>query len=898
MKKRLLFFTVSLLSLWQLRSQTTNGLSFDGANDYIACGNILTTSYTKEAWVMTNGGGLQNNFVSGGSAGQHALWAPNSYGYKLSGGHNGAWNQVQDAVALTLGTWYHIALTYDAATTTMKLYKNGVLTSSNTSVPAYGGGTMLQLGSYDPGGNLMNGSMDEVRIWNYARTATDIFNNMNCELNIPQSGLIAYYRFNQGIAAANNTGINTLTDLSGNNNTGTLNSFALNGATSNWILGSPVNPLPNVTASATNPVVCLGNQTTLNGGGASTYLWTGSVTDAVAFAPTVSGTYTVTGTDANGCINTAFTSITVNNLPTVTINVTNASVCLGNSTTLSGSGASTYVWTGSVTDAVAFAPSISDTYTVTGTDANGCSNTAVQSIVVNGLPNVTASVSNSVICSGNTVVFNGGGASTYIWTGGVTNNAAFSPTITDTYTVTGTDANGCINTAVTSITVNNLPTVTINVTNASVCLGNSTTLSGSGASTYTWTGSVTDAVAFAPAVTDTYTVTGTDANGCINTAVQTVVVNNLPNVTASVSNSVICSGNTVIFNGGGASTYIWSGGVTNNAAFSPTITDTYTVTGTDANGCINTAVTSITVNNLPTVTINVTNASVCLGNSTTLSGSGASTYTWTGSVTDAVAFAPAVTDTYTVTGTDANGCINTAVQTVVVNNLPNVTASVSNSVICSGNTVIFNGGGASTYTWTGGVTNNAAFSPTTTDTYTVTGTDANGCINTAIESVTVNTTPSVFATSNGSVICVGQTATLTAGGANTYSWSTTATSSVITITPGTTTSYTVTGTSNGCSDFVVVTQSVSVCTGITSNVNNSIFNVYPNPTNGLLNIKSTTDINLIEVVDFTGRVVVSEETQNVNSFILDIASLQNAIYLVRITNVEGSINQSRIVLQK
>ncbi|MBA3683601.1 MAG: LamG domain-containing protein, partial [Bacteroidetes bacterium] len=348
MKKRLLFFTVSLLSLWELRSQTTNGLSFDGANDYVACGNILTTSYTKEGWVLINAAAFQNNFISGGSAGQHALWAPASYSNKLSAGHNGAWNQVQDPVSLTLGTWYHIAVTYNAATTTLKLYKNGILTSSNTAVPAYGGGTLLQLGSYDPGGNLMNGSMDEVRIWNYARTGTDILNNMNCELNAPQTGLIAYYRFNQGIAAAANPGLTTLTDLSGSNNNGTLLNFALTGATSNWILGSPVNPLPNVTASATNSFVCLGNQTTLNGGGASTYIWTGSVTNAVAFAPTITATYTVTGTDVNGCKNKAVQTVVVNNLPVVTANVTNSVVCAGNLTTLSGGGALTYTWTGSV----------------------------------------------------------------------------------------------------------------------------------------------------------------------------------------------------------------------------------------------------------------------------------------------------------------------------------------------------------------------------------------------------------------------------------------------------------------------------------------------------------------------------------------------------------------------
>jgi len=614
MKKQVLFLAVFLLSLTGIHAQT-NGLSFDGTNDYVTCGNILTASYTKEAWVMVNNYGPQNNFISGGGNGQHALWCPNTNASKLSAGHNGSWTQVQDAVSLVLGTWYHVAVTYDAATTTMNLYKNGVLISTNASVPAYTGGTFVQLGSYAGQANLLNGSLDEVRIWNYARTGSDILNNMNCELNGPQVGLIAYYQFNQGVAAANNTGINTLTDISGNNNTGTMNNFALTGATSNWIVGSPVGTIPNVTASVSNSVICLGDQTTLSGGGAATYVWTGSVTDAVAFSPT-----------------------------------------------------------------------ITDTYTVIGTTASGCSNTAVQTVSVNNLPSVTASVTNSVIC-----------------------------------------------------------------------LGNQTTLSGGGAVTYTWTGSVTDAVAFAPTTTDTYTVTGTDANGCSNTAVQ-----------------------------------------------------------------------SITVNSLPSISVNVTNTAVCLGGQTTLSGNGALTYTWTGSVTDAVAFAPTITDTYTVTGTDANGCMNTAMQTVVVNNLPAVSA----------------------------VTNN-------------------------------------------SIICVGQTATLTASGAATYSWNTTATTTVISVTPTANTSYTVTGfDANGCNSTFVVTQSVSVCTGISSNVNNVGFNIYPNPTNGILNIESNTDLNLIEVIDPTGRVVLSESSKNSNKIILNMASLKNAIYLVRLTNTNGEVNQTRVVIQK
>ncbi|MDF2457063.1 MAG: hypothetical protein K0R51_3056, partial [Cytophagaceae bacterium] len=256
-----------------------------------------------------------------------------------------------------------------------------------------------------------------------------------------------------------------------------------------------------------------------------------------------------------------------------------------------------------------------------------------------------------------------------------------SPTGTNTYTVTGTDANGCKNTASRTITVNTLPTVTANTTTPSICIGESATLSGGGAVSYAWTGSVTDNVSFNPTVTDTYTVTGTDANGCKNTASATITVNDLPIVTANTTTPSICIGESATLSGGGAVSYVWTGSVTDDVSFDPTVTDTYTVTGTDANGCKNTASATITVNDLPTVTANTTTPIICSGESATLSGGGAVSYVWTGSVTDNVSFDPTVTDTYTVTGTDANGCKNTASATITVNDLPSTATTVNETTI-------------------------------------------------------------------------------------------------------------------------------------------------------------------------------------------------------------------------
>ena len=245
-------------------------------------------------------------------------------------------------------------------------------------------------------------------------------------------------------------------------------------------------------------------------------------------------------------------NITVNALPTVGSTASLSTVCTGTAVTLTGTGATNYSWTGGITDATAFSASATTTYTVTGTDGNGCSNTATRLITVNALPTVGSTASLSTVCTGTAVTLTGTGATNYSWTGGITDATAFSASATTTYTVTGTDGNGCANTATRLITVNALPTVSSTVSpSATVCSGTSVTLSGTGATSYAWTGGVTNATAFTPGATTSYTVTGTDANGCVNTATRTVTV--LPNyniVSSAAANGSISPNGTSSYCGG------------------------------------------------------------------------------------------------------------------------------------------------------------------------------------------------------------------------------------------------------------------------------------------------------------------------------------------------------------
>lgn len=765
------------------------------------------------------------------------------------------------------------------------------------------------------------------------------------------------YTWNNGLGAGNNFSVSPAATT-----TYTVVGTDATGCTGTDAITVTVNTLPVVNAGP-DQTVCAGTAVTLSGSGATTYSWNNSVTNGVAFTPVATATYTVTGTTL-GCTNTDQVVVTVNPLPIVGAG-TDQTVCAGTAVTLSGSGATTYSWSPVITNGVAFTPAATTTYTVTGT-TSGCTSTDQVIVTVNPLPIVGAGPDQTV-CFGTQVTLSGTGASTYTWSPAVTNGVAFTPTLgATTYTVTGTTAAGCTGTDQVVVTMNSNPSpvingpteyctgntallstsmpynaylwstgattatinataannpITVTVTNAngcqgtspaftviennfinanfnvticqgqsavihgvsqtvagtysqtftsaagcdstsnvtltvnplpnvnagvdqSVCTGTATTLNATGASTYSWSPAATNGVPFTQAIGSvTYTATGTSAQGCVNTDQVTITVNPLPVVGAGPDQAV-CTGTAVTLSGSGASTYSWNNSVTNGTPFTPLATNTYTVTGTDANGCTNTDQVVVTVNPLPTVNAGI-DQTICIGASVTLTGSGANTYSWNNSVTNGVSFAPVTTTTYTVTGTSAAGCTNTDQVTVTVNPLPVVSAGPDQTV-CTGTSITLSGSGANTYTWSPVITNGVAFTPSVGSvTYTVTGTSAAGCVNTDQVVVTVNPLPTVNAGSD-LAICAGTQVTLSGSGASTYSWNNGITDGVA-FTPLATTTYTLTGTSAaGCTntDQVTVTvnpipnvfagNDVSVCEGETVTLTGSGANNY-SWDNGVIN---------------------------------------------------------------
>ncbi len=469
-------------------------------------------------------------------------------------------------------------------------------------------------------------------------------------------------------------------------------------------------------------------------------------------------TVTVTVTASSGCTASATQQINIYQNP-----VANAgpdkSICIGGSTTITGTGGSTYQWMpatalSSTSDAIVTAnPTVTTTYNLVVTNSNGCTASDAMILTVNPLPVVNAGI-DKTICPGVPTQLTATGASTYQWTPVTAlNNANIanplaSPSLQTTYVVTGTSATGC--TALDTIIISVHPAAQAQVGNdVTICSGEQAQLSASGGNTYSWSpannlssANSPDPLA-SPTVTTVYTVTVTDNNGCQATNQMVVNVNSLPPVDAGPDQS-ICNGLSANLQATGAITYLWHSDNTlnnpniSNPVVQPTITNTYFVTGTDANGCSSSDSVVITV--IQPFTMDVGNgAEVCRGSQVQLSASGAVTYKWLPSNTVDNAFipnplaSPTVTTTYTVIGTDGV-CFQDVQQVVViVHDVPTVDAG-ENVIIVSGETVPLNGqGNGSTFSWTppAGLSctdcPNPQATPQQTTTYTLTVTNEFGC---------------------------------------------------------------------------------------------------------------------------------------------------------------------------
>ncbi len=488
--------------------------------------------------------------------------------------------------------------------------------------------------------------------------------------------------------------------------------------------------------------------------------------------------------------------------------------------------------------------------------AGTASVTVTGSPTANMLPAVTASASVSSLCDGSSVVLNyGGDAVSYVWAGGIVNGQSFVPTMTNTYSVTGTGLNGCSKTADVTVNWYALPTVTATAP-STVCEGSSVTLTASGASTYTWDNSVTDGVAFSAAAgTTSYSVTGTSAQGCVGGTTTTVTGNPAGTVTVPVSYSA-CDGEVVAASTFSVSptTYTWTNdntaiglaasgtgevdGFTATNSTASAISGVVTVTPT-LNNCPGTPQSyTITVNAAPTATISG-DATVCSGTNSQLNVALTGTAPWSLTYGSALGSTPitnistspytvaAAAGTYTLSAvSDGNGCSGTysGSASIVENPTLAVTNVVSN---CNGGgadyTVEFDiaGGEPTTYTVTGG-TGTLAGSHFTSDpvlssvTYSFTVSDGYNC---SPIPVTGSKNCSCLATADltgGGSFCPGGSSSLTVTFGGTGPWDFTYAVGGVntTITAQPTSPYTFTTNTTGAYTLISVTD--ANCTGSVS----------------------------------------------------------------------------------
>jgi large repetitive protein len=595
-----------------------------------------------------------------------------------------------------------------------------------------------------------------------------------------------------------------------------------------------VNPLPTVSLPAST-ALCNGSSTTLTptvnipGG---TYLWTnGETTSTISVNPTANANYGLTYS-LNGCSSSTGTSsgnIVVNPIPTVSVN--NQTICAGQQASLTAVGTpanqGTYLWsTTASTASINVTPTATGTYTVTYTVNNCPSVPAIANVTVNPIP--TLNIPDTTICGGLSVALSAnptptGG--TYLWSANA-NNATTSqvtvtPAVTTTYSLAYT-ANGCV--ANDNVTVSVIQNPIATVANQTICFGSSTTLvAGPNGASYLWSnGATTQTLTVSPTVTTPYSVT-VNIGGCAaTTATSTVTVNPIPTVSIP-NNATICNGATAslatsVSAPGG--TYLWSPSAQTTATLNiaPALTNNavvqnfnYTVVYT-LNGCPSLPDTAtITVNPVPTVSLPASTA-LCNGSSTTLTPTvniPGGTYLWTnGETTSTISVNPTANANYGLTYS-LNGCASstgTSSGNIVVNPIP--TVSVNNQTICAGQqaslTAVGTPANQGTYLWsTTESTASINVTPTATGTYTVTYT-VNNCPSVpAIANVTVNPIPTLNIPDT--TICGGLSVALSAnptptGG--TYLWSANAnnaTTSQITVSPTTTTTYTLVYTANNCS---------------------------------------------------------------------------------------------------
>jgi gliding motility-associated-like protein len=375
----------------------------------------------------------------------------------------------------------------------------------------------------------------------------------------------------------------------------------------------------------TCPFTQLGNTFTCNGNDDGTIVVLNSTSSYTAF--TVWGAGGSNGSLAGICIQ-SFASCST---PTLAASPS-TTVCSGSSQTLTISGASSYSWTpatglSSTSGAsVVASPSVTTTYTVTGTTGTCTTNEFVTLSVIPG-PTVQVTPFLVTICPGSTVALTASGTNTYSWNPSTGLSSASGPTVdaspgsTTVYTVTGSNGGVCDASATVTVNVVSSLALTVSPQSSTICAGSSVKLTASGSASYTWTpgsglsSATGSTVTASPSATTIYTVM-TSNGSCAAVAEATITVNQPPLLTLSPTSVSICAGSSTTLSVFGASSYSWSPalGLSSTSGSpviaSPAVTTVYSVTGTTGS-CTSIATTTVNVVPMPVLSITTNSSSAC-----------------------------------------------------------------------------------------------------------------------------------------------------------------------------------------------------------------------------------------------------------------------------------------------
>ena len=638
-----------------------NSLHFDGTDDYVNVGDVIEgfSDITTEAWVYWQGSSLAHSeiFTKDGVSSM-AITSANKLHANF--GNGSTWIAGLDSqTPIPLNKWTHVAITRQGGT--VKMFINGVedaATVTNTATgqnasPRIIGGKMVGSSTNN---TLFNGRIDEVRCWSVARTAAQISANLSTQYVGNEANLLAYYNFNQGVASGNNTGITTLTNSVSAGTNGTITSFALNGASSNFVAGY----FPEITG---NNTVLAGSTLQLSnavsgGTWSSSNTNTATVNSSGLVSGVAAGSVTITYTY---CGQSTTYAVTVQSAAAISVNsssLTSFASCSGSasaSQTISVSGSSL---TANVT---VTAP---NGYEVSLNSGSGYAST----VTITASGTLSATTVYVRLASTASVGSVNGSLS-------ITSTGATAQTVSLTGTVTAAPSAGTIS-GTTAICANGSSTLSSSVTG-----GSWSSATPAVATINASTGAVAGVAAGTSVIT--YTITGT--GGCANaTTTATVTVTALPTTPTATATQPTCAvtTGTITFATQTGVEYAVGGAYQASNAFTGLAAGTYpiTVRSTTDNTCI-TAGTSITLNaalGAPAApTASVTAQPICgtpTGTIVVSAPTGALEYAINGGTYQAgLTFAGLAPGNYTVTvrRTADISCVSAASSSMTINAVPN-----------------------------------------------------------------------------------------------------------------------------------------------------------------------------------------------------------------------------------